>query len=215
MATLGTVSLAMLGCQSTESGGAGEDVAEAELAQVPTNPDKVALIAIHDQNDNPIIHVVTIGSRVPTSLSGVNAGTEYWYTNTTSTPTLTGLSYRVTSTDRQSELDAFVSGWSLNITCAQDIGETNWATWSSGTLATGTLFRAADPTSNDSYMGLYLEYASAGRLGGYAWYRKTLLGGGFAYYLTTPPSSFTAMTSTAPTSMEAGTWKYSLLVAPP
>jgi hypothetical protein len=216
IASLGSLSLTLFACQPGESTDDGEeDVDVAYQAQIPINPDKVALVTISDQSNNPILHVVVTGSSVPSGISGVNAGTEYWYTNTSSTPTLTGLSYRVASTDRQSELDDFVSGWNLNITCAQSIGEGNWATWSSGANSAGTLFRAADPTRNDTYMGLYLEYASGGRLGSYAWYRKTLLNGGMAYSLTTAPTSFTAMTSTAPTSMESGTWKYSRLVSPP
>jgi hypothetical protein len=182
--------------------------------QVPTNPDKVALITIKDQNNNPVIHIVSVGASVPSGMSGISSRTEYWYTNTTSTPTLTSLAYSVQMVDRQADLSDFISGWTLSITCGQLIGEGNWSTWSSGNTA-GTLFRATDPTGNDTYMGLYLEYASAGRLGTYCWYRKTLLTDGFAYYATTPPSSFTGMNSTAPTSMESGTWKYSLVVSPP
>ena len=183
--------------------------------QCPTDPDKVALISIFDQNMNPIIHVVSVGADIPSGISGINARTEYWYTNTTSTPSLTGLTMSVSYATSQRQLDDFVSGWTLCITCAQLIGTSNWSTWTSGTNSAGTLFRASDPTGNDRYMGLYLEYSTNGRLGSYAFYRMTLLTDGFAYTTAAPPTSFNAMTTTDPTTMDAGTWKYSLIVSPP
>lgn len=189
--------------------------AATNLRQLPVNPDKVALITILDQNQNPIIHVVALGSSVPTGITGYNAGTEYWYTNTTSAPNPTSLTYSVTETTSQHAVDAFVSGWTLSIQCAQLIGTTNWSTWSSGTNSTGRLYRAADPSRNDTYMGLYLQWASNGTLSTYSWYRITLLTDGFAYTAGHPPTSFTGMTSTDPNGMQTATWKYSLVVSPP
>ncbi|MEZ4296476.1 MAG: caspase family protein [Polyangiaceae bacterium] len=183
--------------------------------QIPTNPDKVALVTILDQNSNPIIHVISVGANVPHGVSGYNARTEYWYTNTTSAPTLTGLTYRVEETDDQRAIDDFHNGWDISITCAQLIGTSNWPTWTSGTNTTGQLFQTSDPTGNDTYMGLYLEYRTNGLLGSYAWYRITLLTDGFAYNVSSPPSSFVAKTSTDPNTMASGSWKYSAIVAAP
>lgn len=183
--------------------------------QLPINPDKIGLITILDQNRSPIVHVVVTGRTLPAGITGVNAGTEYWYTNTTSAPTLTGLSMSVAETTSQRELDAFVSGWTPSIQCAQLIGQANWASWASGTNTGGTLFQTVDPTGNDRYLGLYLEYLTSGTLRSYSWYRITLLTDGFAYDVSAPPGTFTAVTGTDPNSMASGSWKYSRVVSPP
>ncbi|MBK8252805.1 MAG: caspase family protein [Polyangiaceae bacterium] len=186
--------------------------AEMLVRQCPTDPDKVALITILDQNSNPIIHVIVVGANLPRGVTGYSTRTEYWYTNTTSQPTLTGLTYRVEESTDQTTIDNFHSGYTLSIQCAQLIGESNWPAWSSGINTQGRLFQTSDPTGNNTYMGLYLEYRSNGNLLTYAWYRITLLTDGFAYTTTATPSSFSLASSTDPNSMQSGAWKYSLVV---
>jgi Caspase domain len=183
--------------------------------QCPVNPDKIALISILDQNQNPILHVVSVGREVPSGVTGYNARTEYWFTNTTSIPTLTSVSWSVSYVDSQRAVDDFVAGWNLDLRCAQLIGPSSWAAWTSGVNTAGKLFRASDPTGRDTYMGLYLEHGSNGTLRTYAFYRISLLADGFAYETSSPPGTFTAMTSTDPNTMATGSWSYSQIVAPP
>jgi hypothetical protein len=136
-------------------------------------------------------------------------------TETTSVPTLTGLTMTVVDATSQRQIDDFTDGYTLSIECAQLIGTSNWATWSSGTNTSGRLFKTEDPTRNDRFMGLYLEHNSNGTLATYAWYRITLLTDGYAYNASDPPQSFSLASSTDPSSIDVGTWKYSLIVAPP
>jgi hypothetical protein len=185
--------------------------ARMNARQMPVDPDKIALISIKDQNDNPIIHVIAVGESVPSGVTGYNERTEYWYTNTTSAPTLTGLNMEVTTTTSQQAADNFRSGYTLSIECEQLIGQENWSTWSNTVNTAGTLFRADDPTEVERYLGLYLEYLTNGHLNSYAWYRMTLLEDGFAYD-SVAPSEFIALEGTDPNEMEEATWNYSLLV---
>jgi hypothetical protein len=182
--------------------------------QIPVDPDVVALIEIVDQNSNPIIRVVSVGAFTPEGAS-VNQYTEYWFTNTTSVPTLTDLTLTVTNATTQSQIDAFTSGYTLSIPCGQVIGTSNWSTWTSGPNSAGRLFQTDDPTEEDRYMGLYLEHNNNGTLASYAWYRITLLTDGFAYEASDPPRDFTLVSGTNPNSMESGAWKYSNIIDPP
>lgn len=183
--------------------------------QCPVEPDKIALIEFKSQTDDPILRVIAVGASLPSGVTGYNTRTEYWYTNTSSPPSLSGLTMTYTTTTSQSVADNFKSGYTLSITCEQLIGQQNWSTWSSTVNTTGTLFQADDPTGNERYMGLYLQYNTNGTLATYAWYRMTLLEDGFAFEEGEPPEELTALEGTDPNEMEEGTWEYSLVVSPP
>ena len=181
--------------------------------QVPTEPDKVTLLELK-LNGNPIIHVVVTGASVPSGVN-LNPGTEYWYTNTSSPPSLSELVVGMKTTQSQEMVDDFIRGYTLSIHCAQLIGQKNWKVWETGDNLNGTLLQTADPSGNDNRMGLYLEYNSNGTLATYAWYRITLLDYGLAFEVSLPPELFETVTDTNPNTMEPGNWRYSLVLPPP
>lgn len=183
--------------------------------QIPTEPDKVALMEFRLAG-NPILRVVVTGASVPSEVQGLNPRTEYWYTNTTSAPSLSGgLTVVFSQTQDQSTINSFIAGYTLSIQCAQLIGVRNWKAWSSGDNENGTLLETADPTGKDDRMGLYLKYNSNGTLATYCWYRLTLLDDGFAFDAGQAPGSFAALSDTNPNLMGTGNWKYSLILPPP
>jgi hypothetical protein len=183
--------------------------------QVPVEPDYVGMLELK-ANGNPIVRVVVTGASVPSGISGLNPRTEYWYTNTSSPPALSGgLTVGWKTTQSQEAVDDFIRGYTLSIHCAQLIGKENWALWGTGDNPNGTLLKSADPTGNDNFMGLYLQYNTNGTLSTYAWYRITLLKEGFAFKVDQPPDFFAAVADTNPNTIESGAWSYSLVLPPP
>ena len=183
--------------------------------QIPVDPDYVGLLQL-SLNGNPIVRVVITGESLPSGARGLNKRTEYWYTNTSSPPALSsGLNVSLSSTQDQATIDAFISGYTLSIQCAQLIGKDNWRVWSTGDNPNGALLKTADPTGKDNMMGLYLQYNSNGTLQTYCWYRISLLDDGFAFYVNDPPDFFASVGDTNPNTIETGAWRYSLVLPPP
>lgn len=191
-----------------------EPDAPKRLRQVPVNPDHAMLLQFTDVNGNAVIRVVVIGDNLPRGWTGLTTRTEYWYTNTTSPPALSGLTMSVTSTTEQRVVNDFIGGYTLAISCGQLEGVANWAAWSSTVNTTGTLLQTPDPTGKDAYMAIYFEYNSSGVMTKTAWYRISLLDGGFAYKLDSPPQTFTAIRGTDPNSIQTASWSYSTLLPP-
>lgn len=202
------------GLKYAPGGTAVEPNGKMHRRQIPVDPDKVMLIQFSDGNDNPLIRVVVTGEELPAGWTGLTTRTEYWYTITTSPPSLSELNMTIQSTTDQRAADDFIDGWTFSLSCGQLQGIANWPAWSSGINNSGTLLQTPDPSGSDTYMGLYLQYQSNGKLTKYAWYRLTLLTDGYAYELTSPPSAFTALNSTDPNTMESGSWYYSTLLPP-
>jgi hypothetical protein len=73
--------------------------------QIPTEPDKVALLEFRLAG-NPVIRVVVTGESVPSGVRGLNKRTEYWYTNTSSPPSLSSLVVVYAQTQDQSTIDS-------------------------------------------------------------------------------------------------------------
>ncbi len=183
--------------------------------QIPIDPDYVGLLQL-SLNGNPIVRVVVTGESLPSGTHGLNKRTEYWYTNTSSSPNLSsGLTVSWSTTQDQATIDAFIAGYALDIQCAQVIGKDNWKEWNTGDNPNGSLLKTADPTGKDNMMGLYLEYNNLGTLRTYCWYRISMLDEGYAFHVDQPPSFFASVGDTNPNTIETGAWRYSLVLPPP